>query len=67
MFRAHDHRPPANGPPVEVHEYTDGPVWDDKASEATGTPQGGVTIRVAPTSHRPVEPTIGFRIESVAD
>ncbi|VBA60008.1 ribonuclease Z [Mycobacterium attenuatum] len=41
-------------PPVEVHEYTDGTVWDRE----------GVTIRVAPTDHRPVAPTIGFRIES---
>ncbi len=41
-------------PPIEVHEYTEGPVWD----------RDGVTIRVAPTDHRPVAPTIGFRIES---
>ena len=36
-----------------MHEYLDGPVWDSD----------GVVIRVAPTDHRPVEPTIGFRIE----
>ncbi|CAM3381574.1 ribonuclease Z [Mycobacterium intermedium] len=41
-------------PPVEVHEHTEGPVWD----------RDGVTIRVAPTDHRPVAPTIGFRIEA---
>jgi ribonuclease Z len=41
-------------PPVEVHEYTDGPVWD----------RDGVSIRVAPTDHRPVAPTIGLRIET---
>lgn len=41
-------------PAVEVHEYTDGPVWD----------RDGVSIRVAPTDHRPVAPTIGFRIEA---
>jgi len=41
-------------PAVEVHEYTDGAVWD----------RDGVFIRVAPTDHRPVAPTIGFRIES---
>jgi len=41
-------------PPIEVHEYTDGQVWD----------RDGVTIRVAPTDHRPVAPTIGFRVES---
>lgn len=40
-------------PPIEVHEHTEGPVWD----------RDGVTIRVAPTDHRPVAPTIGFRIE----
>ncbi|BBY15174.1 ribonuclease Z [Mycolicibacterium litorale] len=40
-------------PPVEVREVTDGPVWDHDA----------VQIRVAPTDHRPVAPTIGFRIE----
>ncbi|AKN16671.1 ribonuclease Z [Mycobacterium haemophilum DSM 44634] len=41
-------------PPVEVHEYTEGLAWD----------RDGVSIRVAPTDHRPVTPTIGFRIES---
>jgi ribonuclease Z len=41
-------------PPVEVHEYTEGPVWD----------RDGVSIRVGPTDHRPVAPTIGFRIEA---
>ncbi|CAM4376521.1 Ribonuclease BN [Mycobacterium basiliense] len=41
-------------PPVDVHEFTAGTVWD----------RDGVTIRVAPTDHRPVAPTIGFRIES---
>ena len=40
-------------PPIEVHECTEGVVWDRE----------GVTIRVAPTDHRPVAPTIGFRIE----
>jgi ribonuclease Z len=41
-------------PAIEVHEHTDGQVWD----------RNGVSIRVAPTDHRPVAPTIGFRIES---
>lgn len=41
-------------PAVEVQEYTEGTVWD----------RDGVSIRVAPTDHRPVAPTIGFRIES---
>jgi ribonuclease Z len=40
-------------PPVEVHEYTEGLVWD----------HDGVRTVVGPTDHRPVEPTIGFRIE----
>jgi ribonuclease Z len=48
------HHADLNAPPeVQVHEYTDGEVWSD----------GGVTIRVAPTDHRPVEPTIAFRVE----
>lgn len=40
-------------PAVEVHQYTEGVVWN----------RDGVTIRVAPTDHRPVAPTIGFRVE----
>jgi len=49
------HHADLTGPPaVEVLEHTDGVVWD----------RDGVTIRVAPTDHRPVAPTIGFRIES---
>ncbi|GJJ20870.1 ribonuclease Z [Mycolicibacterium mageritense] len=40
-------------PPVEVHECTEGTVWD----------RDGVRIVVAPTDHRPVTPTIGFRVE----
>lgn len=48
------HHADLNAPPaVEVREYTEGPVWD----------RDGVAIRVAPTDHRPVAPTIGFRIE----
>ncbi|BBX97193.1 ribonuclease Z [Mycobacterium lacus] len=41
-------------PAVEVHEHTEGQVWD----------RDGVLIRVASTDHRPVAPTIGFRIET---
>ena len=49
------HHADLNAPPaVDVHEHTEGPVWD----------RDGVSIRVAPTDHRPVAPTIGFRIES---
>ena len=40
-------------PPVDVQEYTTGQVWD----------RDRVQITVAPTDHRPVTPTIGFRIE----
>jgi ribonuclease Z len=40
-------------PPVEVHEYTEGLVWD----------RDGVRILVGPTDHRPVTPTIAFRVE----
>lgn len=48
------HHADLNAPPaVEVHECTDGAVWD----------RDGVSIRVAPTDHRPVAPTIGFRVD----
>lgn len=48
------HHADLTGPPrVDVREYTDGVVWD----------HGDVHIRVAPTDHRPVTPTIAFRIE----
>lgn len=48
------HHADLNAPPaVEVHECTDGTVWD----------RDGVSIRVAPTDHRPVAPTIGFRVD----
>jgi len=52
-YRIAHHADLNSPPPVEVFEYTDGPVWD----------RDGVQIRVAPTDHRPVTPTIGFRIE----
>ncbi|WP_333890530.1 ribonuclease Z [Mycolicibacterium gadium] len=52
-YRIAHHADLNSPPPVEVFEYTDGPVWD----------RDGVQIRVAPTDHRPVAPTIGFRIE----
>jgi len=48
------HHPDITEPPaIEVHEFTEGPIWD----------ADGVRIRVAPTDHRPVEPTLAFRIE----
>ncbi|UXA16402.1 ribonuclease Z [Mycobacterium sp. SMC-4] len=40
-------------PQVEIEEVSDGVVWG----------RDGVQIRVGPTDHRPVTPTIGFRIE----
>jgi ribonuclease Z len=62
-YRIAHHADITEPPAVEVHEYTEGSVWDDRASEATGNRQGDVTVRVGPTDHRPVEPTIAFRIE----
>lgn len=48
------HHPDLTGPPsVQVTEHTDGLAWDG----------GDVRIVVAPTDHRPVTPTIAFRIE----
>ena len=52
-YRIAHHADLTEPPPVQVHEYTDGVVWDRE----------GVQIQVAPTDHRPVAPTIGFRIE----
>lgn len=52
-YRIAHHADLTEPPAIEVHEYTDGTVWD----------QDGVRIIVAPTDHRPVAPTIGFRIE----
>lgn len=52
-YRIAHHADLTEPPPIEVQEYTEGAVWD----------RDGVTIRVAPTDHRPVAPTIGFRIE----
>lgn len=52
-YRIAHHADITEPPVVEVHECREGTVWDE----------GGVVVRVAPTDHRPVEPTIGFRIE----
>ena len=52
-YRIHHHADITAPPEVQVQEYTDGRVWD----------ADGVRITVAPTDHRPVEPTIAFRIE----
>lgn len=52
-YRIAHHADITEPPEVHVHEHTEGQVWDS----------AGVRITVAPTDHRPVEPTIAFRIE----
>lgn len=52
-YRIGHHADITEPPSIEVEEVTDGVVWG----------RDGVRITVAPTDHRPVEPTIGFRIE----
>ena len=52
-YRIAHHADITEPPAVQVHEYRDGQVWNS----------GGLTITVAPTDHRPVEPTIAFRID----
>lgn len=52
-YRIAHHRDINEPPAVDVHEYTEGLVWDSD----------GVTIRAAPTDHRPVAPTVGFRVD----
>jgi ribonuclease Z len=52
-YRIAHHADLAEPPAVEVREHTEGVVWD----------RDGVQIRVAATDHRPVAPTIGFRVE----
>lgn len=52
-YRIAHHADITEPPSVQVHEYREGQVWD----------ADGVRITVAPTDHRPVEPTIAFRIE----
>ncbi len=48
------HHPDLTSPPaIEVHEYSEGVVWD----------RDGVVVHAAPTDHRPVAPTLGFRVE----
>ena len=51
-YRIGHHADITEPPVVEVEEVTGGVVWG----------RDGVQIRVGPTDHRPVEPTIGFRI-----
>lgn len=52
-YRLEHHADLTEPPRVQVHEYTDGTVWDE----------AGVQVRVAPTDHRPVAPTIAFRVD----
>jgi len=52
-YRIGHHADITEPPSVEVEEVTDGVVWG----------RDGVRISVGPTDHRPVEPTIGFRVE----
>jgi ribonuclease Z len=51
-YRIAHHADITEGPVVEVDEHVEGLVWNS----------GDVRITVAPTDHRPVEPTIAFRI-----
>ena len=68
-YRIAHHADITEPPSVQVYEYTEGTVWDsgkDPGGQERSDPgkdPGGVTISVAPTDHRPVEPTIAFRIE----
>ena len=52
-YRLAHHADVTEPPVVDVREVTAGQAWD----------ANGVRIVVAPTDHRPVEPTIAFRIE----
>lgn len=52
-YRMAHHDPLDYRPPVEVIEVSDGPVEIP----------GEIAISCAPTDHRPVHPTVGFRLE----
>ncbi|WP_326546105.1 ribonuclease Z [Mycolicibacterium sp. ND9-15] len=52
-YRIAHHHDLTSPPAVQIEEVTAGVVWGSN----------GVAISVAPTDHRPVAPTIGFRIE----
>jgi ribonuclease Z len=52
-YRLDHHADLDEAPIVEVREHLEGQVWDAE----------DVRISVAPTDHRPVAPTIGFRVE----
>jgi ribonuclease Z len=53
-YRLAHHADLSEPPSVEVTEVTPGDSFD----------VGAVTVRVAATDHRPVEPTVAYRIES---
>ena len=52
-YRLDHHEDLSWEPPVDVAEAVDGVVFDE----------GGVRIVAAPTDHRPVHPTVGYRVE----
>ena len=52
-YRLAHHQDLDYGPPVEVMEVTGGEIALDT----------GVRVRCAPTDHKPVEPTVGFRFD----
>ncbi len=52
-YRLAHHADLTEPPAVEVREVTAGPVWTD----------GAVTVVAGPTDHRPVAPTVGYRVE----
>jgi ribonuclease Z len=54
-YRIAHHADLTEPPAVDVQEHVEGLVWD----------RDGVRITVGPTDHRPVTPTIGFRISHV--
>jgi len=51
-YRIAHHADITEPPSVQVEEHVEGLVWD----------RDGVRITVAPTDHRPVEPSIAFRV-----
>ena len=57
-YRIAHHADITEPPAVTVSEYTDGVVWESCLPN-----EAGVRITAAPTDHRPVEPTIAFRVE----
>jgi ribonuclease Z len=52
-YRISHHADLTHSPPVQVVEVSDGLVLDE----------GGVRVVTAPTDHRPVQPTVAYRIE----